>query len=85
VLQVAQPTQLDALVTRAKPQLILVGADSRPLAPELRALARLTAATLVAVLDLADEPTLAATLALGYDAALLKPVHITELEHLLAL
>lgn len=85
VLQVTQPTQLDALVTRIKPQLILVGADSKTLAPELRALARLTAATLVAVLDLADEPTLAATLALGYDAALLKPVHITELEHLLAL
>lgn len=85
VLQVAQPAQLDALVTRIKPQLILVGADSKTLAPELRALARLTAATLVAVLDLADEPTMAATLALGYDAALLKPVHITELEHLLAL
>ena len=85
MLEVQNAAELDAVVSRAKPQLILVGADTHALPPELRALARLTAATLVAVLEMADDKTTADTLALGYDAVLFKPIHITELERLLAL
>ncbi len=85
VLEVANAAELDTVVLRAKPQLILVGADTRALPPELRALARLTSATLVAVLEVADDKVTADTLALGYDAVLFKPVHVTELDRLLAL
>jgi CheY-like chemotaxis protein len=85
VLEVADAADLDATVSRAKPQIILIGSDTRSLPPELRALAKLTSATMVAVLEVGDANTAADTLALGYDAVLFKPLHITELERLLAL
>jgi hypothetical protein len=85
VLEVSDAAELDAAVSRTKPQLILIGSDTRALPPELRALAKLTAATVVAVLEVADTAATNETLALGYDAVLFKPVHITELERLLAL
>lgn len=85
VLEVANAAELDAAVSRAKPQIILIGSDTHALPPELRALAKLTAATVVAVLEVGDPKSTADTLTLGYDAVLFKPVHITELERLLAL
>ncbi|MEZ4360965.1 MAG: response regulator [Kofleriaceae bacterium] len=85
VLEVESVDALDAAVSRTKPQLILIGSDTHALPPELRALAKLTSATMVAVLEVADAHSTADTLALGYDAVLFKPVHITELERLLAL
>jgi hypothetical protein len=85
LLEVANAADLDATVSRTKPQIILIGADTHALPPELNALAKLTSATVVAVLEVGDAKTAADTLALGYDAVLFKPVHITELERLLAL
>ncbi len=85
ILEVSEVSALDEAVSSAKPQLILIGSDTRALPPELRALAKLTSAAVVAVLEVADATTTAETLALGYDAVLLKPVHISELERLLAL
>jgi CheY-like chemotaxis protein len=85
VLEVPQLAGLAAAAGQARPSLLLIGSDSGKLPPELRALARLSSATLVAVLEIAETRTTAETLALGYDAILFKPVHITELERLLAL
>jgi CheY-like chemotaxis protein len=85
VIEVPLVAELDAAIGHARPRLILIGSDSHALPPELRALARLSSAALVAVLEISETRTTAETLALGYDAILFKPVHITELERLLAL
>ncbi|MFN0247064.1 MAG: response regulator [Kofleriaceae bacterium] len=82
IVEVAKGDRIETVVARATPQLILVGGEGG-FPSELRALARLTAATVVAILEVGDTLKSADSAALGIDAALFKPVHIAEIERLL--
>ena len=85
VIDVPALGELDAVVSQERPRLVMIGADARASPTELRGLAGLGSATIAAVLDGGDARSAATTLALGYDAVLCKPVHVAELERLLAL
>jgi len=82
VIDVSTLGEIDAVLAQARPRLVLIGADAGALPSELRALASLSSAMIAAVLEVGSA---ASTLALGYDAVLCKPVHVAELERLLAL
>jgi DNA-binding response OmpR family regulator len=84
VVDVGTSGPLEETVARVNPRLILVAVHGTGIPKELHALARLRSATIIAVLELGANDTTAATLSLGFDAALYKPVHIAEIERLLS-
>jgi hypothetical protein len=84
LVELRREPDLGAALLRSRPRLILITHPSAAQLEQIAELARSTASALVAVLDLASPSAVDGCLAAGFHAVLAKPIHMNDLERLLA-
>ena len=84
LVELCREPDLVAAILRSRPRLILVTHPASAQLDLIAELARSTASALIAVLDLATPSVVDGCLVAGFHAVLVKPIHINDLERLLA-
>jgi CheY-like chemotaxis protein len=84
VIDLALEADLPAAILRLRPRLILVAYPSSARTELIVDAARMISSALVAVLDTASRSAIEASLAAGFHSALVKPIHLNDLERLMS-